>query len=154
MSACRTALPALVLALAAVAAQGAPASDVFTPQVDTTALPASAQTWAEPNPVRGNADAIAVGRATFNQACAHCHGVDANGSRSPAPDLRRIGLACRRVEDAALRARCMADADAWFVRSVRYGKQKFGIVHMPAWDGYLSPELVWSLRSFAENAPR
>lgn len=151
MSACKTLLLALALALAAPAAH---AFDAFTPQVDTSALPAVAQGWAEPNPLRGNPDAIAVGRAAFNQTCAHCHGADANGSRAPAPDLRRIGVGCRRIDDAALRARCMADADAWFVRSVRQGKQKFGIVHMPPWDGYLSPELVWSLRSFVENAPR
>ena len=147
----RTTLLPLLLALAA---QSALAFDAFTPQVDTSALPAAAHTWAEPNPLRGNPDAIALGRATFNQTCAHCHGADANGSRAPAPDLRRIGQGCKRIEDVALRARCTADADAWFIQSVRHGKQKFGIVHMPPWEGYLSPELVWSLRSFVETAPR
>ena len=146
-------MKALLLALAFMAPV-AHAFDAFTPQADTSALPASARTWAEPNPLRGNADAITLGRATFNQTCAHCHGADANGSRAPAPDLRRIGQGCRRIEDAALRARCTADADAWFVQSVRYGKQKFGIVHMPPWEGHLGPELVWSLRSFVESAPR
>lgn len=142
------------LALAALLASTAHAFEAFTPQVDSSALPASARTWSEPNPLRGNPDAIAIGRTTFNQTCAHCHGVDANGSRAPAPDLRRMGSGCRRIEDMALRTRCMADADAWFMQSVRHGKQKFGIVHMPPWEGHLSPELVWSLRSFVESVPR
>ena len=47
-----------------------------------------------------------------------------------------------------------SDADHFFIQSVRYGKQKFGIVHMPPWDGVLEPALVWSLRSFVETAPR
>ena len=124
------------------------------PQLDTSALPAQARTWAEPNPLRGNAQAIAIGQAAFNQSCAVCHGQDAIGTRSPAPDLRRIGMGCRRIQDAALRQRCQGDADAFFIKSVRYGKQKFGIVHMPPWEGLLAPELAWALRSFVETAPK
>ena len=75
------------------------------------------------------------------------------GSRSPAPDLRRISKGCRRIQDEALRERCLADGDAFFIKSVRYGKQKFGIVHMPPWEGVISPELAWALRSFVETAP-
>ena len=37
---------------------------------------------------------------------------------------------------------------------MRYGKQKFGIVHMPPWEGLLAPELAWALRSFVETAPK
>lgn len=140
-------------ALAALAASAAQAFQPFTPQVDASALPPAAHTWAEPNPLRGNPDAIAIGRQAFNQTCAHCHGADANGSRSPAPDLRRMGLGCKRIGDEALRQRCLADTDAFFIKSVRYGKQKFGITHMPPWEAVLSPELVWSLRSFVENTP-
>ena len=128
--------------------------DVKRPDVDTSALPSIAPGWAELNPLRGNADAARIGGAVFNQTCARCHGENANGSRSPAPDLRRIGMACQRVMDPALRQRCQSDADHFFVKSVRYGKQKFGIVHMPPWDSVLEPALVWSLRSFVETAPR
>lgn len=123
------------------------------PQVDTSPLPPSAHTWSEPNPLRGNAQAIAIGQAAFNQSCAHCHGVNANGSRMPAPDLRRLGTRCKRIADDALRERCQGDADAFFIKSVRHGKQKFGIVHMPSWEGVVSPELAWALRSYVETAP-
>jgi hypothetical protein len=145
------AIPFLVLACAA---QGVFAFTPFTPQVDLSPLPGQARTWVEPNPLRGSQDAIAIGRTAFNQTCAHCHGMDANGSRMPAPDLRRLGLGCKRIKDDALRQRCTNDTDAYFIKSVRYGKEKFGIVHMPAWEPYLKPELVWSLRTFIENAPR
>lgn len=128
--------------------------EVKRPDVDTAALPAIAPGWADLNPLRGNAEAAHIGRQAFNQTCARCHGENANGSRSPAPDLRRIGMACQRVKDPALRTRCQSDADHFFVQSVRYGKQKFGIVHMPPWDSVLDPALVWSLRSFVETAPR
>ena len=128
--------------------------DVKRPDVDTAALPAIGPGWADLNPLRGNADAARIGGQAFNQTCARCHGENANGSRSPAPDLRRIGMACQRVKDPALRTRCQSDADHFFVKSVRYGKQKFGIVHMPPWDSVLEPALVWSLRSFVETAPR
>lgn len=140
---------ALVLLL-----QGAQAYEVVRPDVDSSSLPAAARTWDEPNPLRNYKDAAAIGRTVFNQACAQCHGTDANGSRSPAPDLRRMGFGCRRVSDTTLRARCMADADAFFIKSVRYGKQKFGIVHMPPWDGVLAPELAWAVRTFVESAPK
>ena len=128
--------------------------EVKRPQVDTSGLPTLEAGWADINPLRGNAEAVNVGRAAFNQTCARCHGEDANGSRSPAPDLRRIGNTCLRVKDPALKQRCQSDADHYFVQSVRYGKQKFGIVHMPPWDSVLEPVLVWSLRTYVENAPR
>ncbi len=146
----RTLLPLIFFALTVHSAH---AFKVVTPQVDTSTLPPAAQTWNEPNPLRGNQEATVIGRSAFNQACAQCHGADANGSRSPAPDLRRMGAGCKRIADDTLRQRCQGDADAFFIKSVRYGKQKFGIVHMPPWEGVLTPEVVWSLRSFVENAP-
>lgn len=151
-------LPSPLLHLAAslglaLASLQAAAIERVPPQVDISALPAQAQTWTEPNPLRGDARAAAIGQTAFNQSCAHCHGENANGSRSPAPDLRRLGRACLRIEDTALRQRCQGDADAFFIKSLRYGKQKFGIVHMPPWDGVIPPELAWALRSFVETAP-
>lgn len=156
---CERAKPRTALGLAAwaglVLALGAAQADdsVRRPQVSTADLPALAPGWAEANPLRGNAAAALLGREVFNQACARCHGQDADASRSPAPDLRRIGRACGPVKDADLKLRCQSDADHFFSTSVRYGKQKFGIVHMPPWEGVLEPALVWSIRSFVEQAP-
>jgi len=124
------------------------------PVVDTSHLPALAPGWAELNPYRGQAEAVRVGRDAFNQSCARCHGIDANGSRSPAPDLRRVGGMCLKIHDAALRERCQSDADFYFIKSARFGKKKFGIEHMPAWDGVLDPTTLWAIRTFIENAPK
>ncbi|MEY4763810.1 MAG: hypothetical protein RI907_483 [Pseudomonadota bacterium] len=142
--------------VAGVWAHGRPAHAEVPPApiVDVSQLPAVPQGWAEPNPLRGQAEAIRVGRDAFNQACARCHGMDANGSRAPAPDLRRLGGACAKVSDEALRARCQADADFFFAKSVRLGKKKFDIEHMPAWEPVLSPQLAWAIRTFIENAPK
>lgn len=143
-----------VIVLQAVFIVNVEAIEQVAPQVDTSQLPTQAQTWQEPNPLRGNAHAIALGQSAFNQSCARCHGENAVGTRSPAPDLRRIGGRCKNIEDAALHQRCQADADAFFIKSVRYGKQKFGIVHMPPWEGMIAPELAWALRTFVESAPK
>ena len=145
---------ALLLGLSLVLSTAQADDRVKRPDVDTSGLPAIAPGWAEVNPLRGDGEAARVGGLAFNQTCARCHGENANGSRSPAPDLRRVGTACLRVKDPALHQRCLSDADHFFIQSVRYGKQKFGIVHMPPWDGVLEPALVWSLRSFVETAPR
>lgn len=128
------------------------ASDIQRPDVDVSALPPQHGQWQEDNPYRGKPEAIVIGRSAFNQACARCHGVDADGHASPAPDLRRLGRSCGRIADASLRQRCSRDVDHYFVSSVLKGKVKVGVVHMPAWDGVLEPEIVWALRSFVESS--
>ncbi|ATE59541.1 c-type cytochrome [Thauera sinica] len=121
------------------------------PVVDTAGLPALQQPWPKHNPYRGNALAAEVGRSAFNQSCAGCHGVDADGEHAAAPDLRRLGRSCSRVRDAEFRQRCVADVDHYFRDSVLKGKVKVGVEHMPAWEGVLAPELVWAIRSFVES---
>lgn len=145
---------AATIAAGLVLGTSAHALTAIAPVVDTSALPALQPGWASVNPLRGHPEAVAVGRTAFNQSCAVCHGQDADGSRAPAPDLRRIGRACLRVSDPALRQRCDSDADYFFLKSVLKGKNKFGIEHMPAWEGVLEPAVIWSIRSYIERAPR
>lgn len=120
-------------------------------QADTTSLPALGKTWGDGNPYRGNPQAAEVGRSVFSQACARCHGAEADGTGMGAPDLRRFGGLCRPIADAALRARCTSDADDFFRRSVLNGKVRVGIVHMPAWEPYLSQEQVWAVKTYLES---
>lgn len=122
------------------------------PVVDAERLPRIVDRDTDYNPYRGNLDAIAIGREAFNQACATCHGLDADGSRMPAPDLRRIGRSCTRLVPGDWKRRCESDADHYFKHSVEAGKVKVGIRHMPAWKGILSVELIWAIRTFAESA--
>lgn len=149
--ACGALLIALVLSFAVSAGGPVP----VPPAVDTSALPALGDAWLQVNPYRGNADlgpaASTAGQQIFNQSCAVCHGENAVGNRSPAPDLRRLDSYCRRIEDDAIRARCMADVDAYFVKSVLKGKTVAGTVHMPAWQGVLKQEQLWSIKTFIES---
>ncbi|KAA3654168.1 MAG: cytochrome C [Proteobacteria bacterium] len=126
------------------------ATPPLAPDVDSSALPAIADREGETNPYRNDPHAITVGRAAFNQSCAVCHGIDADASRSPAPDLRRISRSCGRVPEPDLKHRCQTDADVYFRSTVEKGKIKLGVEHMPPWEGILSTELIWAIRSFVE----
>ncbi len=143
-----------LLAALLLAATHAAAAPPTAPAVDSSGLPALSAVWAEQNPYRGNERAAEVGRQAFNQACASCHGADADGARAPAPDLRRLGRSCRRVTAPQWRQRCVEDVDYYFRKSVMQGKVKAGIEHMPPWEGVLSPELVWAIRTFVESRGR
>ena len=85
--------------------------------------------------------------------CARCHGADAGTNATPAPDPRKIDRGRRRIADPALAARCQADNDAYFARSVRQGKLILGVSHMPPWQGVLSRELAWAIRGLSKVAP-
>lgn len=120
------------------------------PDVAPDGLAPLGETWLEANPYRGQPAAVSVGRAAYNQACARCHGADAATNAAPAPDLRQINRYCRRIDDAELNAACMRDNDAWFAKSVRYGKVIVGVTHMPPWQGVLKQELAWAIQTFIE----
>lgn len=134
-----------------------PSVHAIAPQVDAAALPPLDDPAAETNPYRNDARVLAIGREAFNQACARCHGVDADARQAPAPDLRRVGRACGRLVEGPWKQRCQTDADVYFRHSVEQGKVKVGVVHMPPWRGVLSTELIWAIRSFVASplaAPR
>lgn len=121
------------------------------PTTDVSALPVVATGVEDDNPYRDNAAAAAIGRELFNQACAFCHGADADGARVPAPDLRRLDAHCLRIDDDKLRAWCLRDVDAYFRRTVLEGKTYIGIVHMPPWTGVLTPKHIWAIRTYIES---
>jgi len=134
------------LAFVAVALAGEVA---VAPVVDQSGLPplgAEVRT----NPYRANTRAIEVGQSAFNQACARCHGIDANPAGAPAPDLRQLNRYCRRIGEPAVQAACLADNDAYFSKTVANGKTIVGVMHMPPWKNVLSPELVWAIQAFVE----
>ncbi|WP_298604113.1 c-type cytochrome [Zoogloea sp.] len=139
----------------AFAAQPLAAQEVaVAPDVSTAGLPALGTQWLSANPYRNQpaaAEARAIGRDAYNQACARCHGVDASTNAAPAPDLRNLDRGCRRIVDPALKARCQADNDAYFARTVRQGKVILGVTHMPPWQGVLSQELAWAIQVFVES---
>lgn len=139
----------------ALAAQPLAAQEIaVAPEVSAAGLPALGPQWLSANPYRHQpaaADARAIGREAYNQACARCHGVDASTNAAPAPDLRNLDRGCRRITEPALKARCQADNDAYFAKTVRQGKVILGVTHMPPWQGVLPQELAWAIQIFVEG---
>ncbi|MBI2276064.1 MAG: c-type cytochrome [Dechloromonas sp.] len=124
------------------------------PNVDYSVLPPLGKAWREGNPYRGLAEALPIGHTAFNQSCARCHGMDAATNAAPAPDLRNLDRTCRRIADAETKARCMADNDAYFAKTLRDGKIIVGVMHMPPWRDVLPQELVWAIQAFIEAQAR
>ena len=124
-----------------------------TPQaVDTHTLPQLVGGWLSDNPYSaGNAkdEAIRVGSSGFNQNCARCHGLEAI-SGGIAPDLRRLDAECFDLQDEA-RANCIKDFEAYFIKTVRGGRTRDGRVYMPPFEGILSQEALWAIKTYLES---
>lgn len=91
------------------------------------------------NPYRENAVAIEIGKGAYNTNCARCHGLGAV-SGGVAPDLRALDAA----DD---------DIDEYFITKVIEGAVRNGNVYMPPFGEVLSPEAIWSIRSWIETLP-
>ena len=46
---------------------------------------------------------------------------------------------------------CIVDNDQYFLKSVKYGKTRVGVVHMPAWKDVLPSAAIWTIRTFLES---
>lgn len=124
-------------ALLALAAGTAHAHGDVTPQaIDTTGLEALGAEWRTKNPYRGNKRAIEIGASGYNQNCARCHGLGAV-SGGIAPDLRYLP-----VDD---------ETDEYYIGTVRKGRTRDGRVYMPPFEGVLSQEGLWAIRSWLET---
>lgn len=113
--------------------------DVVPQAVDTTGLPSLGSDWLEKNPYRGTKDqalATKIGSSGFNQNCARCHGLEAE-SGGLAPDLRYLDKA--------------EDGDGWFINRVRRGYNQNGVQKMPVWEGILSQEAMWAIRTYLDS---
>jgi mono/diheme cytochrome c family protein len=147
MSAFRYFSAALLLALALPVQANEEAVPV---SVDLSGLPPLPNDTSG-NPYRGNPLAVAVGKSAFHQACARCHGVEANPLNMPAPDLRQVNRYCRRIAQTEVRAQCMSDNDRYFNKSVQEGKIIVGVVHMPRWKETLDQQTIWAIQSYIES---
>jgi cytochrome c-550 PedF len=137
----RVALCAMALSVAGVGAnQFVLAHGDVSPQpVDTTGLDPLGAEWKTENPYRGNATAIKIGDSAYNQNCARCHGLQVI-SGGLAPDLRGL--------DAG------KPGDEWFIDRVRHGARKpDGSTMMPGFEGIMSQEAMWAIRSYIETVP-
>jgi len=127
----------LLFCLSIAVADGAFAHGDVTPQpVDTTGLKELGPDWLEVNPYRGNELALKIGKSGFAQNCARCHGIEAV-SGGIAPDLRYLDKG--------------EDGDAWFINRIRHGYTQNGLTKMPAFEGILSQEAMWSIRTYLDS---
>ena len=127
----------LVVCLSLVGVSGALAHGDVTPQpVDTTGLNPVGSAWLEKNPYRGNPKALEIGHSGFAQNCARCHGIEAEFG-GIAPDLRYLDKG--------------EDGDAWFINRIRHGYTQNGMTKMPAFEGILSQEAMWAIRTYLDS---
>lgn len=128
---------ALLCCVLATAAGRAIAHGNVTPQpVDTTGLDPLGPEWREVNPYRGNVLAVKIGTSGFNQNCARCHGLEAI-SGGLAPDLRYLEKA--------------EAGDKWFIGRIRHGYTQNEMTKMPAFEGVLSQEAMWAIRTYLDS---
>ena len=125
---------ALVITIAApqVFAHG----DVVPQAVDTTGLKNLGTDFLEANPYRKDKTAIRIGDSAYNQNCARCHGLGAV-SGGIAPDLRYLPLG--------------DEGDEVFLQRIRKGSVRDGRVYMPPFEGTLTQEAMWAIRSWLET---
>lgn len=122
--------------LMALAGQAFSHGDVTPQVVDTKELKQLGEAWKVENPYRGDAKAVNVGKSAYNQNCARCHGLEAV-SGGIAPDLRKLPLD--------------KETDEYYISSVRRGKVRNGAVYMPPFEGIMSQEGMWAIKSFLET---
>ena len=128
------AMCALLVALVPVTALSH--GDVNPQPVDTTGLESLGEAWRPANPFRGNAIAIKIGKSAYNQQCARCHGLEGI-SGGLAPDLRSLEKG--------------DGGDKDYLPPVRKGVHRDGRTMMPKYEGILSQEAMWAIRSWLET---
>ncbi len=110
--------------------------DVQPQPIDTKGLKSLGDEWLSENPYRGNKRAIEIGASGYNQNCARCHGLQViSGGLSP--DLRYLELG--------------KEGDEWFIERIRKGATINGITRMPAFEGLMSQEAMWAIRTYIET---
>lgn len=146
----RTALAlAMAVGLGAAWAHG----DVTPQPVDTRTLPPVGQKWVEDNPYsKGPArtEAVRIGASGYNQNCARCHGLEAI-SGGIAPDLRKMDEECTSLASEDKKNACFKEVNDYFIGTVRRGRTRDGRVYMPPFEGMLSQEALWAIKTYLES---
>ena len=105
-----------------------------TPQaVDTKGLKTLGTEWLSENPYKDDKLAQEIGEHGYSENCARCHGLGAV-SGGIAPDLRYL--------DKGI------EGDEWFMERIRGGAVRNGNVYMPPFEGILSQEAMWAIRTY------
>ncbi|WP_424894600.1 cytochrome c-550 PedF [Tepidimonas sp. HKU79] len=128
--------------------------DVVPQAVDTSTLPKLGAKWLDANPYDqtspARSEAVRIGASAYNQNCARCHGLEAI-SGGIAPDLRKFDSDCIGLADKAKQQACFKEMDSFFVATVRSGRVRDGRVYMPPFEGTLTQEAIWAIRTYIET---
>ncbi|WP_367850294.1 cytochrome c-550 PedF [Rhodoferax sp. WC2427] len=127
--------------------------DVVPQSVDTHTLPQLGSEWRESNPYStgdGHKEALRIGTSAYNQNCARCHGLEAI-SGGISPDLRKLDADCMGLADATKKQACFKEMDDYFLSTVRRGRARDGRVYMPPFEGILTQEAIWSIKTYLET---
>lgn len=147
-------LATLLTAAALIAPLAAHAHGDVVPQaVDTHTLPQLGAKWLDTNPYSegpAHAEAQRIGTSAYNQNCARCHGLEAI-SGGIAPDLRKLDADCTEISNAAKKKACYGEIQEYFVATVRHGRTRDGRVYMPPFEGTLSQEAIWAIKTYLES---
>jgi len=142
----------LTVATAAIACVVFAHGNVTPQPVDTHTLPQLGDDWLTDNPYSAGPatqEAVRIGSSGFNQNCARFHGLEAI-SGGIAPDLRKLDAECFDMAEQA-RATCIKTFDAYFIGTVRGGRTRDGRVYMPPFQGILSQEAMWAIKTYLES---
>jgi len=143
----------LALALTSASQQSFAHGDVVPQSVDTSTLPQLGPKWLDANPYAtgpANKEALRIGTSAYNQNCARCHGLEAI-SGGISPDLRKIDNDCADLADVVKKNACYQEISEYFVATVRRGRTRDGRVYMPPFEGTLSQEAIWSIKTYLET---
>ena len=129
--------------------------DVVPHSVDTSTLPQLGEKWLDDNPyakdkAEGHAEALRIGPSAFNQNCARCHGLEAI-SGGISPDLRKLDNDCLSMGDESKKLGCFQEINDYFVSTVRRGRARDGRVFMPPFEGILTQEAMWAIKTYLET---
>ncbi|MFY9294408.1 MAG: cytochrome c-550 PedF [Methylorubrum rhodinum] len=137
--------PVLALALAASLVAGAPRlalahGDAAPQPVDVSGLEPLGEDIRSSNPYKAdNKRVLEVGANGYNQNCARCHGLDAK-SGGMAPDLREVEAG--------------EAGDGYFLMRVLHGAKREDRYKMPPFQGILSQEAIWAIRTYVDAQPK
>jgi cytochrome c-550 PedF len=127
--------------------------DVVPQSVDTHTLPQLGDKWLENNPYstgEAHKEALRIGTSAYNQNCARCHGLEAI-SGGVSPDLRKLDNDCMSLGSDEKKLACFQEINDYFVSTVRRGRTRDGRVYMPPFEGILTQEAMWSIKTYLET---
>jgi len=144
---------ALTVGLASAGHNAFAHGDVVPHSVDTSTLPQLGEKWLDTNPYStgpAHDEALRIGSSAFNQNCARCHGLEAI-SGGISPDLRKLDNDCMSLGDDEKKQACIAEMQEYFVSTVRRGRTRDGRVYMPPFEGILTQEAMWAIKTYLET---